>query len=142
MRTQWRFVETQLIFTSISVSNSNCIYSLMNSIQNKGITKLKLLSEDLLFACRAYAVFCDFFLKDHLFQLESHKFERGRGRCPFDPSSSFTSILIGNDLYVTTFTILSIIHSESLSSAHWRCCQSFIVNFHMSYLILILIYSH
>nr|XP_047918677.1 semaphorin-3E isoform X4 [Anser cygnoides] len=32
--------------------------------------------------------------KDHLFQLESHKFERGRGRCPFDPSSSFTSILI------------------------------------------------
>nr|XP_047918680.1 semaphorin-3E isoform X6 [Anser cygnoides] len=32
--------------------------------------------------------------EDHLFQLESHKFERGRGRCPFDPSSSFTSILI------------------------------------------------
>ncbi|XP_035405297.1 semaphorin-3E isoform X1 [Cygnus atratus] len=42
--------------------------------------------------------------KDHLFQLESHKFERGRGRCPFDPSSSFTSILIGGELFTGLYS--------------------------------------
>ncbi|XP_053113971.1 semaphorin-3E isoform X2 [Hemicordylus capensis] len=31
--------------------------------------------------------------EDHLFQVEAHRFERGRGRCPFDPSSSFISTL-------------------------------------------------
>ncbi|XP_068962315.1 semaphorin-3E-like [Petaurus breviceps papuanus] len=38
-------------------------------------------------------------LEGHLFQLESHRFERGRGRCPFDPNSSFTSTLIGSELF-------------------------------------------
>uniref|UniRef100_A0A8C9G495 Semaphorin 3E n=1 Tax=Pavo cristatus TaxID=9049 RepID=A0A8C9G495_PAVCR len=48
---------------------------------------------------------CDFFFfKDHLFQLESHKFERGRGRCPFDPTSSFTSILIGGELFTGLYS--------------------------------------
>ncbi|NXV04859.1 SEM3E protein, partial [Cettia cetti] len=42
--------------------------------------------------------------EDHLFQLESHKFERGRGRCPFDPSSSFTSILIGGELFTGLYS--------------------------------------
>ncbi|XP_032914633.1 semaphorin-3E [Catharus ustulatus] len=42
--------------------------------------------------------------EDHLFQLESHKFERGRGRCPFDPSSSFTSILIGGELFAGLYS--------------------------------------
>ncbi|XP_004839827.1 semaphorin-3E isoform X2 [Heterocephalus glaber] len=37
--------------------------------------------------------------EEHLFQLESHRWERGRGRCPFDPSSSFVSTLIGADLF-------------------------------------------
>ncbi|XP_074840269.1 semaphorin-3E [Carettochelys insculpta] len=37
--------------------------------------------------------------EDHLFQLDWHKFERGRGRCPFDPSSSFISTLIGSELF-------------------------------------------
>ncbi|KAG8508430.1 Semaphorin-3E, partial [Galemys pyrenaicus] len=32
---------------------------------------------------------------DPLFHLELHRSERGRGRCPFDPSSSFVSTLIG-----------------------------------------------
>ncbi|XP_072509326.1 semaphorin-3E isoform X1 [Notamacropus eugenii] len=38
-------------------------------------------------------------MEGHLFQLESHRFERGRGRCPFDPNSSFTSTLIGSELF-------------------------------------------
>ncbi|NXQ90902.1 SEM3E protein, partial [Nyctibius grandis] len=42
--------------------------------------------------------------QDHLFQLESHRFERGRGRCPFDPSSSFTSILIGGELFTGLYS--------------------------------------
>ncbi|NWY43756.1 SEM3E protein, partial [Sylvia atricapilla] len=42
--------------------------------------------------------------EDHLFQLELHKFERGRGRCPFDPSSSFTSILIGGELFAGLYS--------------------------------------
>lgn len=42
--------------------------------------------------------------EDHLFQLESHKFERGRGRCPFDPTSSFTSILIGGELFTGLYS--------------------------------------
>ncbi|XP_034621438.1 semaphorin-3E [Trachemys scripta elegans] len=37
--------------------------------------------------------------EDYLFQLDWHKFERGRGRCPFDPSSSFISTLIGGELF-------------------------------------------
>ncbi|KFO37545.1 Semaphorin-3E [Fukomys damarensis] len=38
-------------------------------------------------------------LEEPLFHLESHRPERGRGRCPFDPGSSFVSILIGGDLF-------------------------------------------
>lgn len=114
------FVETQGIFTSTSMCNGNCVFSLMKSIHYKDKIKLKLVSKDFFSLPVGFMLFfCDFFfLKDHLFQLESHKFEKGRGRCPFDPSSSFTSILIGNDLHVTSFTVLSICLSESLSSTH------------------------
>ncbi|XP_043944288.1 semaphorin-3E [Protopterus annectens] len=38
--------------------------------------------------------------EDHIFELESHKIERGRGRCPFDPSSSYTSTLLNGKLFV------------------------------------------
>ncbi|XP_031794511.1 semaphorin-3E [Sarcophilus harrisii] len=43
-------------------------------------------------------------LEDHLFQLELHRFERGRGRCPFDPNSSFTSTLIGSELFSALYS--------------------------------------
>uniref|UniRef100_A0A8D0L3Y3 Semaphorin 3E n=1 Tax=Sphenodon punctatus TaxID=8508 RepID=A0A8D0L3Y3_SPHPU len=43
-------------------------------------------------------------LEDHLFQLESHRLERGRGRCPFDPNSSFISTLIGNELFTGLYS--------------------------------------
>lgn len=117
--------------------NHNCVFSLMKSTLYKDITKLKLVSKGCVSLPVGFMVFSVFFFffKDHLFQLESHKFERGRGRCPFDPSSSFTSILIGNDLYVTSFTVLSICHSESFFSTP-KCCQPSIAIFHMSGLIL------
>ncbi|XP_029471082.1 semaphorin-3E isoform X2 [Rhinatrema bivittatum] len=37
--------------------------------------------------------------QEHIFQLESHRVERGRGRCPFDPSSSFISTFRGHELF-------------------------------------------
>nr|XP_023494864.1 semaphorin-3E isoform X1 [Equus caballus] len=43
-------------------------------------------------------------LEDPLFHLESHRWERGRGRCPFDPSSSFTSTLIGSELFTGLYS--------------------------------------
>ncbi|XP_030072504.1 semaphorin-3E [Microcaecilia unicolor] len=42
--------------------------------------------------------------QEDIFQLESHKMERGRGRCPFDPSSSFISTFIGNELFVGLYS--------------------------------------
>ncbi|KAM5237265.1 semaphorin-3E [Ctenodactylus gundi] len=39
----------------------------------------------------------------HLFHLEAHRSERGRGRCPFDPSSSFVSTLIGSELFAALY---------------------------------------
>ncbi|KAK2507850.1 hypothetical protein MC885_002456 [Smutsia gigantea] len=41
---------------------------------------------------------------DPLFHLESHRSERGRGRCPFDPSSSFISTLIGSELFTGLYS--------------------------------------
>lgn len=120
------------------MSSYKCVFSLTKSILYKGITKLKLVSKDCVSLPVGFMVFSVIFFKDHLFQLESHKFERGRGRCPFDPSSSFTSILIGNDLYVTSFTVLSICHSEYLFSTP-KCCQPSIAIFHMSDLILMVL---
>ncbi|XP_072257845.1 semaphorin-3E [Pyxicephalus adspersus] len=38
--------------------------------------------------------------QEHIFQHESQRPERGRGRCPFDSDSSFTSILTGGELFV------------------------------------------
>ncbi|XP_063093534.1 semaphorin-3E isoform X2 [Cavia porcellus] len=38
-------------------------------------------------------------LEEPIFHLESHRSERGRGRCPFDPSSPFVSTLIGGELF-------------------------------------------
>ncbi|XP_068128772.1 semaphorin-3E isoform X2 [Hyperolius riggenbachi] len=38
--------------------------------------------------------------QDHIFLQEPHRAERGRGRCPYDPESSVTSILTGGDLFV------------------------------------------
>uniref|UniRef100_A0A2K6F844 Sema domain-containing protein n=1 Tax=Propithecus coquereli TaxID=379532 RepID=A0A2K6F844_PROCO len=43
-------------------------------------------------------------LEDPLFHLESHRSERGRGRCPFDPSSSFISTLIGSELFAGLYS--------------------------------------
>nr|XP_051708980.1 semaphorin-3E isoform X1 [Oryctolagus cuniculus] len=42
--------------------------------------------------------------KDPRFHLESHRSERGRGRCPFDPGSSFTSTLIGSELFAGLYS--------------------------------------
>ncbi|XP_062990380.1 semaphorin-3E [Elgaria multicarinata webbii] len=42
--------------------------------------------------------------EDHLFHLEAHRLERGRGRCPFDPSSSFISTLFGGELFAGLFS--------------------------------------
>ncbi|XP_067325004.1 semaphorin-3E isoform X2 [Anolis sagrei] len=42
--------------------------------------------------------------EDHLFHLESHRLERGRGRCPFDPSSSFISTLFGGELFTGLYS--------------------------------------
>ncbi|KAB0375972.1 hypothetical protein FD755_012615 [Muntiacus reevesi] len=39
-----------------------------------------------------------------LFHLEPHRSERGRGRCPFDPSSSFISTLIGSELFAGLYS--------------------------------------
>ncbi|XP_012371945.1 semaphorin-3E [Octodon degus] len=38
-------------------------------------------------------------LEEPVFHLEPHRWERGRGKCPFDPSSSFVSTLIGGELF-------------------------------------------
>ncbi|XP_075064796.1 semaphorin-3E [Mixophyes fleayi] len=38
--------------------------------------------------------------QEHIFQQEHQRVERGRGRCPFDPNSSVTSILTGGELFV------------------------------------------
>uniref|UniRef100_A0A8C5YMJ5 Semaphorin 3E n=1 Tax=Marmota marmota marmota TaxID=9994 RepID=A0A8C5YMJ5_MARMA len=43
-------------------------------------------------------------LEDPLFHLEPHRSERGRGRCPFDPSSSFISTLIGSELFAGLYS--------------------------------------
>uniref|UniRef100_A0A8B9YDR9 Semaphorin 3E n=1 Tax=Bos mutus grunniens TaxID=30521 RepID=A0A8B9YDR9_BOSMU len=43
-------------------------------------------------------------LEAPLFHLESHRSERGRGRCPFDPSSSFISTLIGSELFAGLYS--------------------------------------
>ncbi|XP_057589715.1 semaphorin-3E [Hippopotamus amphibius kiboko] len=43
-------------------------------------------------------------LEDPLFHLESHRSERGRGRCPFDPSSSFISTLVGSELFAGLYS--------------------------------------
>ncbi|XP_070950855.1 semaphorin-3E isoform X2 [Macaca nemestrina] len=43
-------------------------------------------------------------LEDPLFHLESPRSERGRGRCPFDPSSSFISTLIGSELFAGLYS--------------------------------------
>jgi len=43
-------------------------------------------------------------LEDPLFHLELHRSERGRGRCPFDPSSSFISTLVGNELFAGLYS--------------------------------------
>ncbi|XP_004582562.2 semaphorin-3E [Ochotona princeps] len=43
-------------------------------------------------------------LEDTRFHLESHRFERGRGRCPYDPGSSFTSTLIGSELFTGLYS--------------------------------------
>ncbi|XP_075455673.1 semaphorin-3E isoform X2 [Ascaphus truei] len=38
--------------------------------------------------------------QEHIFQLESQRIERGRGRCPFDPDSSVISTFTGGELFV------------------------------------------
>ncbi|XP_018417871.1 PREDICTED: semaphorin-3E [Nanorana parkeri] len=38
--------------------------------------------------------------QEHIFHYESQRPERGRGRCPFDPDSSVTSIMTGGELFV------------------------------------------
>ncbi|KAM9078444.1 semaphorin-3E [Megaptera novaeangliae] len=43
-------------------------------------------------------------LEDPLFHLESHRSERGRGRCPFDANSSFISTLIGSELFAGLYS--------------------------------------
>uniref|UniRef100_A0A8C2RRP5 Semaphorin 3E n=1 Tax=Capra hircus TaxID=9925 RepID=A0A8C2RRP5_CAPHI len=43
-------------------------------------------------------------LEAPLFHLEPHRSERGRGRCPFDPSSSFISTLIGSELFAGLYS--------------------------------------
>ncbi|XP_045876019.1 semaphorin-3E isoform X2 [Meles meles] len=43
-------------------------------------------------------------LEDPLFHLEPHRSERGRGRCPFDPSSSFISTLVGSELFTGLYS--------------------------------------
>ncbi|XP_076769294.1 semaphorin-3E [Arvicanthis niloticus] len=43
-------------------------------------------------------------VQDPLFHLESHRSERGRGRCPFDPNSSFVSMLVGNELFAGLYS--------------------------------------
>ncbi|XP_006896204.1 PREDICTED: semaphorin-3E [Elephantulus edwardii] len=43
-------------------------------------------------------------LQEPLFHLESDQSERGRGKCPFDPSSSFISTLIGNELFTGLYS--------------------------------------
>ncbi|XP_038597204.1 semaphorin-3E isoform X2 [Tachyglossus aculeatus] len=42
--------------------------------------------------------------ENHIFQLESNRYEKGRGRCPFDPSSSFSSTLIGSEVYTGLYS--------------------------------------
>ncbi|XP_028584602.2 semaphorin-3E isoform X1 [Podarcis muralis] len=42
--------------------------------------------------------------EDHLFYLEAHRLERGRGRCPFDPNSSFISTLFGGELFAGLYS--------------------------------------
>lgn len=57
------------------------------------------------------------FLKDHLFHLEAHRLEKGRGRCPYAPSSSFMSTLYGNNLrtpFQFTPTLYSIYNASVL----------------------------
>ncbi|XP_040584656.1 semaphorin-3E [Mesocricetus auratus] len=42
--------------------------------------------------------------EDPVFHLEPHRSERGRGRCPFDPSSSFVSTLVGSELFTGLYS--------------------------------------
>ncbi|KAM4676777.1 semaphorin-3E [Discoglossus pictus] len=42
--------------------------------------------------------------QEHIFQLETSKLERGRGRCPFDPDSSVISTLTGGELFVGLYS--------------------------------------
>uniref|UniRef100_A0A670ZPQ3 Semaphorin 3E n=2 Tax=Pseudonaja textilis TaxID=8673 RepID=A0A670ZPQ3_PSETE len=42
--------------------------------------------------------------EDHLFHLEAHRLEKGRGRCPYAPSSSFMSTLYENELFTGLYS--------------------------------------
>uniref|UniRef100_A0A8C6XMX2 Semaphorin 3E n=1 Tax=Naja naja TaxID=35670 RepID=A0A8C6XMX2_NAJNA len=42
--------------------------------------------------------------EDHLFHLEAHRLEKGRGRCPYAPSSSFMSTLYGSELFTGLYS--------------------------------------
>ncbi|XP_078469001.1 semaphorin-3E-like [Lampetra planeri] len=42
--------------------------------------------------------------EEHVFRLEAQKAESGRGKCPYDPEQSFTSTLVGGDLYAGLYS--------------------------------------
>nr|XP_032825418.1 semaphorin-3E-like [Petromyzon marinus] len=42
--------------------------------------------------------------EEHVFRLDAQKAESGRGKCPYDPEQSFTSTLVGGDLYAGLYS--------------------------------------
>nr|XP_055035820.1 semaphorin-4D isoform X2 [Misgurnus anguillicaudatus] len=127
-----REVIYQLNMTDVSIKSNQLLWKVPDSDMSMCILKgkskemecrnyirvLQVLDEDHLYVCgtHAFQPLCDYLsLGD--FSLRNQR-EDGRGKCPFDPAQSFTTVMVDSELY--SGTAYNFLGSEPIISRYSR----------------------
>lgn len=127
-----REVIYQLNMNNVSIKSNQLLWKVPDSDMSMCILKgkskemecrnyirvLQVLDEDHLYVCgtHAFQPFCDYLSLGN-FSLRNQR-EDGRGKCPFDPAQSFTTVMVDSELY--SGTAYNFLGSEPIISRYSR----------------------